>query len=451
MLRSRVLASLQAWQASLSPGATLYVAFSGGLDSHVLLHLVCSLRDEMDYRLAAIHVNHHLHVDSDAWAEHCQRLTHRYGIALHGVDIAANDGDGSPEERARTQRYAEMARVLQTGDLLLTAHHLDDQLETFFLQLFRGAGVLGLAAMPAIKRFARGWHGRPLLPFQRQQLVDYAGQHQLQWVEDTSNADRRYDRNHIRHALMPVIKRRWPHVAAPLSRYIGIAADTQQLVDALAGGDLDQASSDKKQRLLNCEIIAGLPVARQNNLLRYWLRRRDLPLPAARHLGELRRSLIKASPDKAGVVSWPGAKVYRYRNCLYATDKTFTTTCHALINWSLPDKLMIAGGELRANRMRGRGLKQGLCGDGSVRVGFYQGGERIRLPQRAHHSRLKKLFQAVGLPPWQRRWVPFIYINEQLAMVVGLWTAAEFIAGEHDPGWDISWSLFDQLIFIAKK
>ncbi|MDX1519416.1 MAG: tRNA lysidine(34) synthetase TilS, partial [Gammaproteobacteria bacterium] len=195
------------------------VAYSGGLDSHVLLQLMVDLSEKLKAGVNAIHINHGIHANAGTWQSHCKRVCSSLGVELVTRSISAADpGSESPEAWARQLRYRELQGLLNENDMLLTAHHRDDQAETLLLQLFRGSGPAGLSAMPACKPFGNGWHARPLLGFTREQIRNYAESAGLEWIEDDSNRDQGLDRNFIRHRLMPVIRERWPSATKTLAR-----------------------------------------------------------------------------------------------------------------------------------------------------------------------------------------------------------------------------------------
>ena len=199
----------------ISPGTTLKVAFSGGLDSHVLLHALCQLRDATRWQVSAVHVDHNLQAVSTAWAQHCQQVCAALGVSCMVESVTVNNiiEDGL-EAAARRARYACLTRHIGAGEVLLSAHHLDDQAETLLLQLMRGSGVHGLASMPAMVKFSKGHLARPLLGFTRRALAAYAALYRLQWVEDASNSDTRMARNFLRQRIFPLLQERWPGAAA---------------------------------------------------------------------------------------------------------------------------------------------------------------------------------------------------------------------------------------------
>ena len=431
--------NLAAFLETLPNSERFLIACSGGMDSTVLLHLMASLSRGAGYGIRAVHVNHNIQPESRSWAGHCREVCRALGVGLEALEIDASEpGKESPESWARNKRYAAIESVLTEGEVLLTAHHRDDQLETFLLRLLRGSGVLGLASMRAVRRFGSGLHARPLLDYSRAQLLDYAERHGLGWVEDPSNADIRPDRNYLRHEVIPAIRNRWPSAALPVGRAIEALTETQELLDDLARQDLLICSTEDPA-MLQVERVKRLPAPRQKNMLRYWRRVLDLPPPDSRRLSHILTDVIGARPDSMAQVSWKGAELRRYGQYIHlgAPLEEFDSSVARV--WDFPEPCRLDYGELTAVEGRGNGLKQQACAGARVEVRYRAGGERIRLPGRTCTHKLKKLFQEAGTPPWLRARIPLIYVNDRLAMVAGFWTDAEFAAQGDEPSWTVTW------------
>ena len=416
-----------------------WVAFSGGVDSHVLLHALASRRDELAQPLGAVHVDHGLHGHSPAWAEHCRRVCVGLGLefVLLSGDARAVPGE-SPEAAARDLRYGLLADWLPAGALLLSAHHQDDQAETLLLQLLRGAGPKGLSAMPASAPLGEGTLLRPLLDCGRDDLLAYARARGLEWLEDPSNADTRLDRNFLRHRLLPELKTRWPAAGAVLARSATLCAEAAELQEQAARQDLP-ATAGSRPGTLSVTALRGLPAARCRNLLRHWLRAGGFPLPSRAVLGRILDEVLDARADAEPRVHWHGAEVRRYRDDLYALAPLAPPPAGAEPDWGPGDILALAGGRLSATAVRGEGLR--LAPGVRLRVRLRQGGEQIRLPGREHHHAVKQLLQEAGVPPWERERLPLLYLGEELVVVAGLWVAQGHVAGAGEAGWKIHWRL----------
>lgn len=415
----------------------LRVAYSGGADSHVLLHLLAQHREALPGRaLSAVYVDHNLDPASAAWGEHCLRICRELDVGWQLLRVDATPVAGeSPEEAARRARYRALGDSLGAHDALLTAHHRDDQAETLLLQLLRGCGPQGLAAMAQATPLAAGWLLRPLLHTDRQDILEYAGRHRLAWIEDASNRDLRLNRNYLRHAVLPLLRERWPGAARTLARSAELCADAQALLDELADRDLQALRTAQADRLSLAGLLALEP-RRQRNALRRWFRRLGLASPQRAQLERLIASL-GAPPDRQPRGAWPGVEVRRYGDALYAFPQLPLHDPHQVLQWSGEAPLSIGGiGTLRLIRARG-GLKPDCLRRLSVR--FRRGGERLRVAGAEHRRPLKKLLQEAAIPPWQRERIPLLYSDERLIAVADLWIAADCQASHDESGKWLEW------------
>ena len=417
-----------------------HVAFSGGVDSHVLLHLLAEQRGVLPGRLAAVHVNHHIHQRSGDWEIHCRSVCEELDIPCRflRVDGKARRGE-SPEAAARTARYRALADWLPADAVLLAAQHQDDQAETLLLQLLRGAGPRGLAAMPVVASLGNGRLVRPLLDFRRRDILEYAHQHQLRWVEDPSNTDTRYDRNLLRHRVMPELQQHWPGLSKVLARAAAHQADQLELANALAVQDC--ASCRCADASLSLSELRALSPARQRNLIRFQVAALGLPLPSQAVLARILEEVMTSREDARPCVHWPGAEVRRFHDRLCIMAPLPVQDPAGRYAWDLRDPLVLehAGGVLSVNHVAGKGLRM-PANTGDIQVRFRQGGERLQPAGRAHHHRLKKLFQEWRVPDWERERVPLVYQGEQLVAVAGLCVCEGFQTGVNERGLGLHWS-----------
>jgi tRNA(Ile)-lysidine synthase len=289
------------------PGA-LCVALSGGMDSTVLLAALAE-RKSWRGRLRAVHVNHRLRPAAKVWAAHCRGLAISLDVPITVLAAKVNRARGtSLEAEARKARYEMLAAELSSNEVLLTAHHQDDQLETVFLQLLRGSGIAGLAAMPEVTSFGAGTLARPLLPMSRAALAAWAQQRDLDWVEDDSNSDERFDRNYLRTQVLPLLAARWPAAARAVSRSARHAAEAQRLLNALAQQDLNRAAVGEA---LSAKLLRVLPVDRRRNAVRVWLNERGVQAPNTARLEQIVGPVLDARIEATPQVVWPGAVVER--------------------------------------------------------------------------------------------------------------------------------------------
>ena len=260
----------------------LTVAYSGGVDSHVLLHVLATNQQQLSalgLSLQALHIDHGLNTESKHWQLHCASVCQTLKVKFSALTVNAQPHrKESPEAAARRARYAAFSQQLTADQALLTAQHQDDQAETLLLQLLRGAGPKGLAAMPSVKVLGKGLLLRPFLHIQRQTILQYAQQQNLHWLDDPSNADQRFDRNYLRQEIMPRLQHRWPAVVANLARSAELCAEQAEINLAIVKDDIRDII-DPADNLLIPPLLE-LPLPRQRAVLRYWLAQLHLPGPS---------------------------------------------------------------------------------------------------------------------------------------------------------------------------
>jgi tRNA(Ile)-lysidine synthase len=411
---------------------TYWLALSGGLDSSVLLHLLVNLRSLYPIKLHAVHVHHGLSSNADSWGEHCEKVCRQFSVEFtqYNVNAVAASGD-SPEEVARQRRYDVFKQCIQANDIILTAHHQDDQAETLLLQLFRGAGPKGLAAMSAFNKFKQGYLARPLLNFSRQSLHEYALHHQLAWIDDESNANTNFTRNFVRHEVISLLKSRWPNVTATLSRVAEHCAQTQELLENFSERDLEGCYGSKPDTL-SVKQLLQLTLERQRQVIRLWLSRANRPIPSTIKMHHIVHDVLHARADKLPLVMWGEVELRRYQDDIYILPKLQSHDEMKSFAWNLNQSLELsANGMLVVVPTLGEGLRADVQ---SVSVRYRRGGENFQLPGRSHHHSLKKLFQAWGIPPWQRDRVPLIFVGNELAVVVGYGIADKFVVAGDQAG-----------------
>ncbi|AXI84007.1 tRNA lysidine(34) synthetase TilS [Xylella taiwanensis] len=416
-------------------GVPVLVGFSGGLDSTVLLHWLANAPAQHLHGLEAIHVHHGLHEHADAWSAHCAAFCAPRDIPLHvvRVQVCHNSGRGL-EAAARAARRAAFAQLLQQGQYLALAHHRDDQAETWLLRALRGSGD-GLAAMRPLTPFAAGQLWRPLLALSRAQLLDYARQHALDWIEDPSNADPRHDRNFLRLHVLPLLHQRWPQAAAVLARNAALAAANGDLLDAEDAVLLpDLLDPDGALDIIGLYVQ---PPARRARLLRAWCARAGVPPLPERGVQMIERDLLPAGHDSAACFVWCRTEIRRWRLRLYlhrpqpAWPPGWQTVWSGTAPLILPD-----GGQLRLESPHQTvvpGFARPLC------VRARRGGERLVLPGRTHSHLLKHLLQAAGIPPWRRASMPLLCEGEQILAAGDRLLAAPLLTWLHTHGLKLRW------------
>ena len=381
--------------------ARMLVAFSGGLDSTALLHLLAKDTASRRNGLRALHVHHGLHPQADEWVAHCRRFCDALGIPLHVVRVeVARDGGQGPEAAARQARYAAILAALQPGEVLVTAHHRDDQAETFLLRALRASGPDGLAAMREWQAFAQGWHWRPLLRTPRSELLAHAKAHGLDWIEDPSNADTDYDRNFLRQRVLPLLRERWPQADAAFARSAGLNAEAVALLHEDDARALASAATIDAQTLSVSALLA-LPAPRRARALRRWIRELRLPPLPAEGVDRIESELLPARADVDARFDWHGASVRRWRDLLHASALRAPLPSAWRQEWDGRLPLVLPGGGTLA-------LEGADALPSPVIAHARAGGERIVLPGRTHSTTLKNALLGLGVPPWTRDRLPLL-------------------------------------------
>ena len=431
---------------SVDQHSSIYVAFSGGLDSHVLLHALSCLAADYSFSLEAIHIDHSLHSKSTQWANHCRAVCDGLGVPLtvKKVTLARLKGE-SLEAQAREARYSALAGFLPENGICMTAQHINDQAETVVLQLLRGAGVHGMAAMPAAKVFAAGRMLRPLLGFSRKSLHDYATRHGLEWVDDPSNLDQRFDRNYLRNEILPALRERWPGMDKSISRSAKHAASAATMLDEIGMSDLQYCQAlcnhffPPSVAYLRADKLVSLSTIHQKNALRCWVRMNGLAVPGDKRLQTL-INLLNESPEK-GTVCWQEGAFRLYNKMIWLCDSPeLLLPVDRKIKWNpyIPLQLQNTGQVLQAMKVAGEGIAVSAIGDSALTVRFRQGGEICRMPGEHGSKTLKKLLQDLAVPPWLRASLPLIYLHDELIAVSYLWSNSLYLPAVDEEGYIFS-------------
>ncbi len=416
--------------AELDQVGHVYVGYSGGVDSHVLLHLCASVKD-LNHKITAVYVHHGLQAAAEGWAGHCQQSAANLGVAFKLLRVDARSLPGeSPEEAARNARYQALQSLMNADDVLLIGQHREDQLETVLLQLFRGGGLPGLSGMPERMAFGRGVMLRPLLNVAKTAISDYAVAHGLSWVDDPSNLSDDYDRNFLRNAVLPLLKQRWPSLDKTVARSARHCADAQVIVSNVAE-ELFLPVFNAADKTLSISRLQSYKNPQQQLVIRQWFQRLGLRMPAQGFVERILAEVLAARADSDPLLSGQGYCVRRYRDKLYCLK----SSCLKPSLQNLFQECIWPAGQTSITLSNHQKL---FCEPSASGIAFERwqsaaivvkarsGGEKIRLPGRQGHHSLKNLFQEAGVPPWERALMPLIYLDNQLASVGDYWISAEF-------------------------
>ena len=418
----------------------LLLAFSGGLDSCVLLHLLVHVNKTLPFQLVAQHVHHGLSVNADTWADLCADTCKSLNVPLKITKVQVNNQGLGIEAAARDVRYHALFQA--DADFILLAHHQDDQAETFLLQLARGAGVKGLAGMAAVS----GKLLRPLLEVPRKTLLEYAKQHRLAWVEDESNLETKYNRNFIRYEILPVLAKQYPAIRHTISRSAQHMAEANDLLDEIAALDVQNCLQDKitNSQVLNLLQLQQLSVPRIHNALRWWLTQNHCQLPSTAQLQQITQQLFYAKSDAAVKIKVSSThSLQRYRNCAFLLIENYLPPAMNLL-WHGEEKMRLPNGShLLFSQAIGQGFALNRVPNIKLRVKSREGGERFRPDSGRPRRSLKSILQTCEIPPWQRAHLPLIFMDETLVMIPNIGADclvdASFKANVDEMGLVASW------------
>ena len=415
----------------------LLVAYSGGLDSTCLLACAAETRPIHGLPLRALHVDHGWSPESQRWARHCEDTALALGIncSVHRLTMQPAPGE-SPEAWAREQRYGVLLASTGPGTLVLTAHHQEDQAETFLLMALRGSGAHGLAGIAPQRPFGPGLLLRPFLSLSRQALEAFANQRALRWIEDPSNDDAGFDRNFLRHNVLPLLRQRWPSASATLARSARWQTELAALEDADGSALLQTAGAVGP--LLPLAALAGLPGPSALRLLRAWLGTLHVPVPDAGRLERVLTQVVAAAADGQPMIRWGEWALRRYGDSLHLTTANVPALSEDTI-WRWEAALHLPTGTLRAVQATGEGIAARWLHGRALEVRARRGGERYRRVGDPHHRSLKHLWQVARVPPWLRSTFPLIHLGDQLLAVPGLGYAADTAPAAGEPSIRFEW------------
>lgn len=415
----------------------LVLAFSGGLDSVVLLHLLVESQKTLPFQLQAQHVHHGLSASADAWVDFCAEVCNKLNIPLTVSKVEVNKNSGlGVEAAAREARYK--ALLATESDFICLAHHQDDQAETLLLQLARGAGVKGLAGMSA----ANNKLLRPLLDEPRSRLGAYAKQHKLTWIEDESNFDTKFDRNFLRHEILPKLEKQYPAIKQTISRAARHMAEADILLDELAEIDVRSCqlnNEDSKQIAL--KPLEALSAARIKNALRWWLLQNGCDLPSTAQLQQITQQLLYAKSDANIKINVSASlTLRRFQGRAYLVKVVQNVNLSFQQDWHGEDVLLLPDvSRLLFSRKLGEGIALKFFETNKPTIRYRQGGETIKPAENRPSRSLKSIFQTSSIPPWQRERLPLLCLNSDLVMLPNIVVDARFKAAVDEPGLVVNW------------
>lgn len=415
----------------------IWVAYSGGVDSHVLLSALEKIIP--GEQISAIHINHNLSPESEQWQQHCARVCDQLSIAFHSASVSiASQGDGI-EAAARKTRYQVFEQCIGENDLLLMAHHLDDQIETFFLRLMRGAGVDGLSAMPEIRQLAQGRIGRPLLSINKAQIENYARQNQLDWIEDESNAEEKFDRNFLRNQVLPLISTRWPMYRKPVARTIELMQQAKKITGRQVNPELQhRLTADnglKTPGLLEMDRVQAI------NLLREWIRFLNEQSPSQLQLSTILDQVVAAQQDAQPKLVIKDYSIRRFKTAIYLV-KPLESIEQSSISLDGETEVAVKGaGNMKLVKSQLTNIRVPLIAEHflPLQVRFSHIDLRITPVGRNGSRDLKRLLQEYRVKPWIRSRIPLLFSGENLVAVGDLFVVEGYQAQLNETGYSLCW------------
>jgi len=413
------------------------LAFSGGVDSIVLLDLLTNLVKESD-QLRVIHINHNLNEYSDDWAQFSSEVCVKYDLPLINASVKPKRQGKGLEADARALRYQSFREIIQDNEYLLTGHHQDDQMETLLYRIFRGTGIDGLRAIRRKTKFGKGFLYRPMLNVSRDKIEEYARLKNLKWICDSSNNDSSYDRNYLRKDIIPLIKKRWPSVEKKVSRLAVIAEQNQSLLNELAIEDIGKI---KNYSHLDVETLSGKSYPRIINIFRFMINKNNMGVPSMQVLNEGIKTLMHSKSESPSM-TWNDYSIRRYKHRLYFLNSSLNSPNNLLaeISWDIKKTINLGEnlGSIQARFLTGDGISLNKCPK-SLAIKYRKGGEEIKPSGHKITKSLKNLFQENNVLPWVRDKIPLIYVDQELISVGDLWFNQDFKANNNEDGFLVTW------------
>ena len=391
----------------------ILVAYSGGIDSTALLYLANKFSKKHNKNIKAIHVNHNINIKSKNWENHCQDFCNSLNIPLiiKSINIEIKPGQ-SLEERAREERYKAINSSSSQHTLLMTGHHIDDQVETFFYNLLRGSGTKGLSAMPILKENLKGFHMRPILSFNKTALIDLVKQMNFDYINDDSNENMNFSRNYIREKILPVIKKKWPNYNKTVDRAILNLTNAQKLCSDLALIDLKKYKIQNKDNIISINV-RDLDDNRFYNVIRYWIEKNNFKMPSRQQIDSIKKNVFHAGIDKNPIFSCSSFEIRRHKEHLEIMSPLKKHDPNVIYKWKKSENLVISGLEINLS-WQNLEEKLGYKVEDDVEVKFRKEGENIKINDR---KSLKDYMREQNIPPWKRDRVMLIYIKDELKVV----------------------------------
>ena len=443
VILSEVVSSFNDFFKVQKKSVNVTIGLSGGVDSMVLLNVLYQLKTKLNLKLSAIHVHHGLSKNADNWGQVCFDECKKLGVDFSQKKINIDNSEGiGIEASARKARYQILHQL--SNELLVTAHHQNDQAETLMLQLLRGSGLKGLASMPSYDQERNLW--RPFLKISRDIIEEYAKDNNIRFIEDESNKNIEFDRNFLRLEIFPKLIKRFPQTIRSLGRSADLVAEGLNLNKAIAKEDAKNYFSEDFIKL-STKIFSTLPRDRVVNLIRWWLDKNQQKMPSQKIMDQIYTQIISAKKDaQINIHISSEMSVRAYKNFLWLVKIKKEKNSYDLI-WKGEDIFELPGsGKLLFKPCLGKGISLEKVGSSILRIQNRKGGERFK-PKRNQPTRtLKYLLQEINMPPWERELLPIIYSEDMLVAVPNYGVHHEFVTDKDKMGLIIEWVNYESKI-----
>jgi tRNA(Ile)-lysidine synthase len=396
------------------PSKNIMLAYSGGLDSSVLLHLFSSVKKQLKLNLKAVHVNHQLSANANKWQNFCHIECLKQEIEFFPCEVKVKlKSKKGLESEARAKRYKAITKVTDKNAVICTAHHLDDQIETFFIRLLRGSGIKGLSAIKNLRKQKKHWLARPLLGFSRHDLEQYAKENNIDYIHDESNDETKFDRNYLRHVVMPVINQRYPSYQKTIERSIGHIQNVAYWMDAVASTLYKTIRINKKQ--INLTPFYAFSTEQQIAVLRYWFDKNKLQQLSTKKLDNLIQQIVTADALSISVDKY---LIKKFKNHCYLVENKEYSVPTKPIMWDTRNdkKLKIKLLDITLNVKKLNALGVNTQTNPVIEIRFRKENETVFIDGVGNQP-IKKFFQNHSVPPWQRDTTPLIYSYNKLLKV----------------------------------
>jgi len=392
------------------------IAYSGGCDSSVLLHTMNLLKDKFQLNIRVAHINHNLTKESEAFAIHCKNICHKYNLEFINIDIYL-DKSSNIEEQLRNKRYNALTEIAYQNEYILTGHHFDDQIETFFLRLMRGSSNKGLSCMSLFNNINNKIIARPLLNINKKDIEDYQKRNQLSFLNDTTNNSNKFDRNFIRNEIIPKLKSRWSSLNNVMKSNIEHQKINSIILDDIIIDKLNHIydSSSKKLSLVKLKQENNFI---QSEIIHKWFSLETNILLNHYQISEILNTIINTDKDSTPEFTFHSFSIRKYQGFLYLINKLSNKDIHKSKKWDLSDDLKFNELIIKISKLKELGIYDFLHINQPVIVRRREGGEKILLNSK-FHQKLKKIFQSKNIPIWERDSYAFIFVKEELIAAYG--------------------------------